>query len=463
MIKKFKITNLFGYKTVDLNFNEKIKILIGENGSGKTTVLNALYYVLSQKYSKLNQIIFEEIEIQFKNRKKFKISKIELDQYIDAQENKRKYFPLHILEQALYDVKNTLDEMVKSQKKHDVDKYLIDYIQKMKFPKVAPLQIMSRELFNYYLEQISFSKFNELNKFLSDQNMSILYFPTYRRVEEDLKNLGKLQAITKSEKDYYRERYRDEKEELDINDETLIHFGMEDVENRIKKIQEEINRLSVSGFSRLTGEMLSQILKGFPEVDKKKLEKLDENTVKIILERVRDNLSKADRNTILNLICDKEELRQKKDLVYLISKLINIYEEQKHLDDAVKKFVEVCNKYLKGKAFIYDESTVNIQIYRKNSKDHIVALNKLSSGEKQIISLFSKIYLENYSKMIVLFDEPELSLSLEWQKQLLPDIVSSNKCEFLLSVTHSPFIFKNDLAQYAIGMSVYVEENGDVE
>ena len=58
---------------------------------------------------------------------------------------------------------------------------------------------------------------------------------------------------------------------------------------------------------------------------------------------------------------------------------------------------------------------------------------------------------------IVLFDEPELSLSIFWQKLLLPDIVASQKCKFLLSVTHSPFIFENELSKYAIGLSQYIK------
>ena len=87
----------------------------------------------------------------------------------------------------------------------------------------------------------------------------------------------------------------------------------------------------------------------------------------------------------------------------------------------------------------------------------------LSSEEKQIISIFSKIYLSDRDKrFIVLFDEPELSLSMLWQKQLLPDIVNSNKCDFLLAVTHSPFIFDNELDKYAVGLSEYITPTKEV-
>ena len=76
-------------------------------------------------------------------------------------------------------------------------------------------------------------------------------------------------------------------------------------------------------------------------------------------------------------------------------------------------------------------------------------LQQLSSGEKQIVSLFSKIYLEDSLNSIIIIDEPELSLSLNWQKMLLPDIIQSNKCDLLVTVTHSPFIFDNEFDVFA--------------
>lgn len=104
---------------------------------------------------------------------------------------------------------------------------------------------------------------------------------------------------------------------------------------------------------------------------------------------------------------------------------------------------------------MYDDREVTLKIKRER-KDEIVELNQLSSGEKQIVSLFSKIYLEQDNDYIVLFDEPELSLSIFWQQKLLPDIVNSNKCKFLIAVTHSPFIYDNELKDYSNGLSEYI-------
>lgn len=69
-ISKFIIQGLFGYRDVYLDFSRPYKILIGENGIGKTSVLNCLYYTLSQKFKELSKIKFNEIEIHFKNEQR---------------------------------------------------------------------------------------------------------------------------------------------------------------------------------------------------------------------------------------------------------------------------------------------------------------------------------------------------------------------------------------------------------
>lgn len=115
---------------------------------------------------------------------------------------------------------------------------------------------------------------------------------------------------------------------------------------------------------------------------------------------------------------------------------------------------------------------MEIQLFQKGKE---LNFNVFSSGEKQIVSLFAKLYLlpikeldwSNDNKIIeslpnkkfwIIFDEPELSLSVEWQKRILPDILESNRCEFLFVTTHSPFIFKNDLRFQTSDIRNYITE-----
>lgn len=77
-------------------------------------------------------------------------------------------------------------------------------------------------------------------------------------------------------------------------------------------------------------------------------------------------------------------------------------------------------------------------------EDNKINYDNLSSGEKQILYIFSQIYSKDINNIILLIDEPEQSLSILWQEILIPIIVKSNKCGLIMAMTHSPFIFKNE-------------------
>ena len=64
-IKRFSINGLFGYKNISIQFAHNIIIVIGENGFGKTSILNALTFTLKGEWKKLQCIKFSDIEIEF--------------------------------------------------------------------------------------------------------------------------------------------------------------------------------------------------------------------------------------------------------------------------------------------------------------------------------------------------------------------------------------------------------------
>ena len=84
----------------------------------------------------------------------------------------------------------------------------------------------------------------------------------------------------------------------------------------------------------------------------------------------------------------------------------------------------------------------------------ILDLSVLSSGEKQIVAIFAHLFLDNSQNQIIVIDEPELSLSVPWQRQFLRDIASNKGCGFLFAVTHSPFIYDNELLPFTIDVQL---------
>ena len=438
-IKSFSVYGLFGTHYVHIPFDENIKILIGENGLGKTQVLNIFYYTLCRKFEKLIEYPFDKLTLKFSDNNEISINKptyfkdpvaielinkIGIQNFIDLKELSKKISLTSIIE-----VRN--------------NSFFKKIIDDLPFSPSTVLDVLRRasdendDLFSANIKIWEQEITNRLN------GIEIMYFPTYRRVEEDLKNLG------------YDE------EQFHTQDNKLIHFGMNDVRKRFNEIENTIDKLLKEGFSKISSEILSQLVKGFSGYDKSILSRIDEKDIEIILARVGNQLTEPEKEIIKNIVANRTTIEDQ-SLSYLLQILIEIYEKQKPLDKFVKVYRDICNKYLIDKKVFYDESAIKIFVKSEITEKEIL-LNKLSSGEKQIISIFSKLYLaDENQRFIVLFDEPELSLSMIWQRQLLPDIVSSKKCDFLLAVTHSPFIFDNELDQYAIGLSEYIKPSKNI-
>lgn len=440
-IKSFSVHGLFGTDDVHIPFDENRKILVGENGLGKTQVLNLFYYTLTRKFFRLIEFSFEQLILEFHTGNRIVIPKDKVDQLV--QELYDHPMLRDFIEQFGYSqlemIRNRLRQLKGNRRQLEAE-----FEYNSKYRKI-PIHLLLR-----LIEKPEINKNNKLNKFFSDcdkeiesgiESSDILYFPTYRRVEEDLYNLG----------------YNNDDEILS-QENTLIQFGMDDVQKRFNSIQNTIDKLLKEGFSEMSSEILSQLIEAEEDVtDSDFLKNIEDNDVEILLSRVGNRISETKKERIRELLLNKEAKPKDSSLNFFLKKLIEIYSSQKELDNSVKIFRDVCNKYLIDKKVFYDESAIKIFIKSERNSAEI-ALSKLSSGEKQIISIFSKIYLsEGDKRFIVLFDEPELSLSILWQKQLLPDILDSGKCEFLLAVTHSPFIFDNELDRYAIGLKEYVK------
>ena len=66
-LKSISIYGFLGKQNVHIPFDDenKVKILVGENGIGKTQILNIIYYTLTSNISKLFACQFEKIEFTF--------------------------------------------------------------------------------------------------------------------------------------------------------------------------------------------------------------------------------------------------------------------------------------------------------------------------------------------------------------------------------------------------------------
>lgn len=444
-IKYINIFGLFGRYDIEIPFDKKVNIFIGENGMGKTTILNCIYLILEQKFHTLINIPFSKLEVIFKNENK--IYEVSIADIRDYNKKTQRRF-MNNVESIIINSIIPYNDILNNQN-INLNEIAFEVAKRADIPiSYAKRRVIDYLNNEYNLEEES--KKGDKRKVISlseaikkNIKQRIIYLPTYRRIENDFESLNL------------------HNEELNKN-ELLIRFGMSDVQLSINNILDKIRLLAMKGFTDMTGILLKQYLDGDNIYQERTIDfnKYFE-TVKIVLDRVGNAIELSHKEKILRLI-DTSHINEPRYsyLRDLISKLINNYELQRQYDDRIKKFADTCNKYLNDKYFSYDQSTLSLKIFIDDIYDderRILPLTQLSSGEKQIVSLFSRLYLESDKKSFVIIDEPELSLSLPWQRMLLPDIIRTNNCDLLLTVTHSPFIFENEFDYIADEMRKYIK------
>ena len=67
-----------------------------------------------------------------------------------------------------------------------------------------------------------------------------------------------------------------------------------------------------------------------------------------------------------------------------------------------------------------------------------LSLSALSSGEKQLLKIL--VATVNAGASVILVDEPELSMHVDWQRRLIPSMRTLNPLAQLIVATHSPEI-----------------------
>ena len=447
-LEYIKIFNLFGENNIFIKFDDDVNIYIGENGLGKTTILNCIYNILKKRYRELIKIDFQSFEIKFRKHDKILITMTDLKKYCSGKNNRRfTYFDENEIAQYI-------DYLTESYSKSVIDSNIFEMIvHKVSRNFELPSMYVRRFVQEYFENGFTLSdknykkgnveKVHTLTQWIDECiTENILYLTTYRRIEDDFSSMlenGRTQT-----------------------NESLIKFGMSDVQNTIDDLLKRIQTNSIDAFNQMTSLLIKQYT-NTSLISNKGNCNIDAESIKIVFDRLGDSIAKNNKEQIIKLLNNGKIYEEKYFyLLNLLNNLLESYDKQKILDEKIKKFVDCCNKYFRGKHFAYDQGNLKLQIvldnHSENFKRNSISLTNLSSGEKQIVSLFSKLYLEDDNNYILIIDEPELSLSIDWQRMLLPDIMRSESCKLLLTVTHSPFIFENEFDEVAKEMKMLIED-----
>lgn len=473
MIRSIKIKELFGDKEncPELIFNKELTIIVGKNGSGKTTMLDILNSIISKRFYSLFKHKFSEIQLISDNgninvyRKDDEI-RVERSDVVRAI---CEITSIQITESELYEIQ----EKIKNNALLNADS--LDDRIKSALGKLS-LRFSIKE-----------AESAEMKNRYSDFPFSVksLYLPTYRRMEADILEtiLEPMMLFSRNSRAFLDERLLDT---LNNNEGIIIGVTNKDINSIVTKKWNEIVDIEKNRLNSLIESFLYSFLEtpSFSTQNNYRptdniLEKFDINEVYITLKEVftKTGIIKADDKEKLeglkqyvesineaksildeDLTVEKQkepdlnslmDFFRKRDIATRIAisyekidNLMDMYRsEQQNLEEIRKPFNDLRNilRLFIGKEVVIKEGELRFESGLKNS----IKFESLSAGEKQLVTLFVYVKLALDKHSVIIIDEPELSLHLSWQRNFIKALTHGNKqLQFIIS-THSPFVVSN--------------------
>ena len=157
-----------------------------------------------------------------------------------------------------------------------------------------------------------------------------------------------------------------------------------------------------------------------------------------------DNIAMRDKRKVINALTQDLEfyifdMKTGPSMMYHRMAMIDASaEKQAEMKARIDGFISIVNSLFKdtGKHIEIEGNKFNIV-----SKGQIIPIDVLSSGEKQILLILLRVFLTESKEACVLLDEPENSLDISWQYELINTLVKLNPNAQYFITTHSPSIF----------------------
>lgn len=457
MLEQFKISKLYGNKTITVSIKDNTLVLVGENGSGKTTFLRILLNFLSRQWSELMHFPFEEINAII-NGNEYQIFYKDLIT-VYREENRQEFS-----RRLPSPINRKFMELVHME---DLDNIAYE-LEKLSNNYGIPEKILSQEFEFFSSQKNKFSDNGQkvkvekelrvkMDKIHDEMQTKILYLPTYRRIERELSSIFK--GI---DTDDFRRISSRRKELGDVYIE-LVEFGMKDVQLAVDRTLETLKETARENLNNLTLKYLGDVVnQEYKNVGIQEIAEVSVEDAKAILDRIDDNiLTKEHKKHLFDIISAPSgnvPTEHEQIIYHYFLKLLRFQESLQDKEKQISSFCNLCSEYIQDKKFVYDSTKFNFSIVPINpiKEGDTLDFSDLSSGEKQIVSLFSHLYLSKHQNFFVLIDEPELSISVPWQRRFLTDIRNGEFCKGLIAVTHSPFIYQNELRPYTHSLGEFI-------
>jgi len=155
-----------------------------------------------------------------------------------------------------------------------------------------------------------------------------------------------------------------------------------------------------------------------------KLEKIYKERIEEITKQMSEIINSGNNEDFATL----KKLNREKEELY--SQIYTVLE----------KFEKIINELFKDTEKSLNLKDKNHPIVFEDINNESIKYLQLSSGEKQILIILLTVLLNSDEPIILVLDEPEISLHVEWQRRLIDDLITLNPNMQIILATHSPAI-----------------------
>lgn len=422
-IEQISVKNLFGTfdHLIPLNVDERITIIHGPNGFGKSTLLKMLDGFLKSRYYELKTVPFDEFTILFSNNLYIKVTKSENDpdtaQIFYSTDGKEGRFDLNFIREPekINFSGRVIDNLIPE----------LDQVDKDSWVDISSGEILTLpDVLWRYADDLPFQTDISIEpKELRELKASV-----------DVQMIGTQRLSNYSSRRTTRARYSRNSSRT----QTVAKYSEELAEAIEAKLAEyatlsqSLDRtfptrlIQRSDQEILTKEKIDQALS---ELEKKRSELREvgllekEEDIEIPIPR---EIDRTTRNVFSVYIED-------------IKKKLSIFDE---IANKIKLLQQIVNDRFKYKQMSVSKEK-GFMLTTVNEK--VLPPTSLSSGEQHTLVLLYELLFKVKRGSMILIDEPELSLHVEWQVHFLSELQKITQLASLdvLMATHSPDIISD--------------------
>lgn len=406
-----QLFNRFDY-SIELSRNT-ITILTGPNGFGKSTILKIISALSSSNIMFFYKLTFDKIFVTFDDGSTFSI----------AQKTEKGKATSLIIDDKELPIRLLSTNSIRVPWIHRVSPTeWVDFRTRESFSKEDIIFHVFDETDNIE----AFTEYFHVSKEKAKQYSQIL-----SKIKTASKNCGNVRLI--SEQRLIRKEIDEDDDEQIVD---VISELPEKMKAKISKLSADYSKAANALDSTYPQRLLST--KHGLRSEQEFQEKMEDANAKFV------QLSEYDLVDLPLIRPAKYEEEFSKALKVYFEDFAKKYAVFSDFIERLNLYTSIINSHLSFKSIRVTRDS-GLIVVDKDNPSQILKLEQLSSGEKQEIALFYELIFETEKQLLLLIDEPEISLHIMWQKMFMEDlerVVSLGNLKVIIA-THAPQIINN--------------------